>query len=188
MLESTSPDREPGALFACVPNRVGADARGRVPLTLHAGSPIEWFAQWRTDRFGRRGPGYKQFKAGFARQMFALVERHYPGFGATLGGFVTSSPLTNMHFNGAVDGSSYGIYHSMETTGPRALGPRTRVRNLLLAGQNYLFPGLLGAAVSALRTSGHMMGIKSVLRDLEKRVEKRVEKQVPTPSRRSGHA
>jgi hypothetical protein len=58
----------------------------------------------------------------------------------------------------------------METTGPRALGPRTRVRNLLLTGQNYLFPGLLGAAVSALRTSGHMVGIKAVLRELEKRV------------------
>lgn len=170
MLESPGPDQLPGAMFGCVPNRVGADARGRVPLVLHAASPIEWFEPWREQRFGRRGPGYKQFKAGYAEQMFQLVERYYPGFGATRGGYVTSSPLTNLHFNGSVDGSAYGIYHSLQTTGPRALGPRTKVRNLLLTGQNYVFPGLFGAAVSALRTSGHMIGIKAVLRDLEQRV------------------
>ena len=55
----------------------------------------------------------------------------------------------------------------MQNTGARALGPRTKVLNLLLTGQNCLFPGLLGAATSALRTSGHIIGIKPVLEQLK---------------------
>jgi len=39
--------------------------------------------------------------------------------------------------------------------------------NLLLTGQNCLFPGLMGAAVSALRTCGHIVGMKPLLSELK---------------------
>ena len=101
--------------------------------------------------------------------MFRLVDRYEPGFRSSVSQFVTSTPLTNLHFNGSEDGTSYGIYHSIQNTGARSLGPRTKVLNLLLTGQNCLFPGLLGAAVSALRTSGHVIGIKQTLGELKQR-------------------
>ena len=85
--------------------------------------------------------------------------------------YVTSTPLSNLHFNGSEDGSPYGIYHSIQNTGPRAMGPRTRLLNLLLTGQNSLFPGLLGAATAGLRTSGHILGIKPMLSELRKSKE-----------------
>ena len=80
--------------------------------------------------------------------------------------YVTSSPVTNLFFNGSESGSAYGIYHSIRNTGVRALGPRTHLNNLLLTGQSCLFPGLMGAATSGLRTAGHIIGIKPILREL----------------------
>jgi hypothetical protein len=38
---------------------------------------------------------------------------------------------------------------------------------LLLTGQSCIFPGLLGASISALRSCGHIIGIKSVLLELQ---------------------
>jgi hypothetical protein len=40
------------------------------------------------------------------------------------------------------------------------------VRNLLLTGQNTLFPGLLAAAVAGLRTAGNVIGMKPSLAKL----------------------
>jgi all-trans-retinol 13,14-reductase len=136
------------------------------PLNLHAAGPIEWFEQWRETRFAKRPEDYKKFKENFSENVFRLVDGYYPGFRDSITKYVTSSPLSNLHFNGTQDGAAYGLYHSMQNTGPRAIGPRTKVLNLLLTGQNSLFPGLLGASIAGLRTTGHITGIKPILGEL----------------------
>ena len=168
-LESTSPTT-PGAVFVSSGTRILREGQKTLPVSFHSSSPIEWFDQWRATAYGARPQDYKSLKDELAEGIFELVERYQPGVRASIKQFVTSSPLTNLHFNGSEDGSSYGIYHSMQNTGARSLGPRTRILNLLLTGQNCLFPGLLGAAVSALRTSGHVVGIKPVLTELNKQM------------------
>jgi len=133
---------------------------------MHASGPIEWFDEFRGTRFGKRPAEYAARKELFAENMFRAVERYEPGFRAKITKYVSSTPITHLHFNGSEDGSSYGIYHSIANTGARAIGPRTKVINLLLTGQSSLFPGLLGAAVSALRTTGHIIGIKPIIEEL----------------------
>jgi all-trans-retinol 13,14-reductase len=137
-------------------------------LSLHSLAPYEWFKPWRDSAYGKRCDEYKKFKDNIAEGLFDLVGQYEEGFRSRVDKFVTSTPLTNLYFNGSEEGSGYGIYHSIQNTGARALGPRTKVINLLLTGQNCLFPGLLGASVSALRTCGHVIGIKSVLGELQK--------------------
>jgi all-trans-retinol 13,14-reductase len=137
-----------------------------IPLNLHSASPMSWFEPWRDTRYGKRPEEYAALKNRVAEQVFDLVGLFKPGFGGSVKRYVTSSPLTNLHFNGSADGSAHGIYHSIQNTGVRSLGPRTKVLNLLLTGQNSLFPGLLGAAVSGLRTSGHIIGMKPILSEL----------------------
>ncbi|MGZ3722802.1 MAG: hypothetical protein ACXVA9_07740, partial [Bdellovibrionales bacterium] len=143
------------------------------PISLHVPSPFEWFTPWLEDRYGRRSPAYKDFKNTITTSIYDAVELHQPGFGTNIRQCTSSTPLTHLHFNGSEEGSSYGIYHSIQNTGARALGPRTKVLNLLLTGQNCLFPGLMGAATSALRTCGHIVGIKPVLQELKAMGEKR---------------
>lgn len=160
----------PSMVFAARPDRVeGAQAKGE-PLLLHAPSPVEWFAPWRASRYGKRCAEYENFKACHAEAIIQFVDGYRPGVKGGVDRFLTSTPLTNMHFNGAEDGSAYGIYHSIQNSGVRALGPRTHVRNLLLTGQSCLFPGLIGAAISGMRSAGHIVGIKPILRELRERM------------------
>ena len=167
MFRATNPNEKPPVVFMTSPKRVWTDGEGGYPISLHAASPFEWFSPWAGDTYGRRSQGYKDIKATISQEIWSAVEDHIPGMQERVRVSLTSTPLTHLHFNGSEEGSSYGIYHSLQNTGARALGPRTKVLNLLLTGQNCLFPGLLGAATSALRTSGHIVGIKPTLEKLK---------------------
>ena len=164
--DTTRPELTPKAVFLSSANRRPAPGTKQFALSMHASGPIEWFDEFRGTRFGKRPAEYAARKELFAENMFRAVERYEPGFRAKITKYVSSTPITHLHFNGSEDGSSYGIYHSIANTGARAIGPRTKVINLLLTGQSSLFPGLLGAAVSALRTTGHIIGIKPIIEEL----------------------
>jgi all-trans-retinol 13,14-reductase len=168
-LRHSSNVEAPSAVFISAAHREHAPSKGDAqPINIHSAAPIEWFSDWRDSRYAKRPPAYKQFKDQLAENVFAQIEKYRPGFRASIQNFSVSTPLTNLHFNGSADGSAYGLYHSIQNTGPRAIGPRTKVLNLLLTGQNCLFPGLLGAAIAGLRTSGHIVGIKPMLGELKK--------------------
>lgn len=159
--------RPPGVMYASCPRRDGAPA-AETPITLHSPAPHDWFAPWAGSSTGRRPAEYKDFKGRVAADLLDFLDAHRPGAKDSIVRYESSSSLTNLHFNGSEDGSAYGLYHSFENTGARALGPRTHVRNLLLTGQNCLLPGLLASTVAGLRTAGALIGIKPLIRELEK--------------------
>lgn len=166
-----NPGETPPVVFHSSPKRHWTAAEKNFPQSFHAAAPFEWFQPFWSENYGRRSEAYKKLKSQIEESIWRAVERYQPGTRANVKASATSTPLTHWHFNGSEEGSSYGIYHSMQNTGARALGPRTKVLNLLLTGQSCLFPGLLGAATSGLRTSGHVVKIKPILRELEQRVE-----------------
>ena len=147
------PLSKPGSVFVSTASRIPNESRSSMALNIHAASPIAWFDKWGDSAWSKRPAEYESTKAEFAERMFESVERYKPGFRQGIERFQTSSPLTNLHFNGSPEGSSYGLYHSIQNTGARSLGPRTHVANLLLTGQSCLFPGLLG---ERFRRSGRL--------------------------------
>jgi len=173
MFASTNPGERPPVVFMSSPKREWPAGEKNFPISMHVASPFEWFTPWVDERYGRRSEGYKNFKSTISHSIYDAIEVHQPGFTTNIKHSTSSTPLTHLHFNGSEEGSSYGLYHSMQNTGARALGPRTKVLNLLLTGQNCLFPGLMGAATSALRSCGHIVGIKPVLQELKARGEGR---------------
>ena len=168
MFQMGKPNEEPTVVFASTAKRDWTPgSETPLPVSLLSPCEYEWFKPWKDERYGKRSDAYNEFKAGLAKQSLALVARYDKELVDGIKAEVTSSPLTNLHYNGSEEGTAYGIYHSIQNTGGRALGPRTKISNLLLAGQNYLFPGLLGAAISGLRTSAHIVGMKPVLKELK---------------------
>lgn len=176
------PSETPGVVFMSSPKRTWLADEKKFPMSLHAAGPFEWFAPWAGEKYGKRSAEYGEFKEKWARQIFRAVDDYVPGFSDGLDSYATSSPITHLHFNSTPEGSSYGLYHSIQNTGARALGPRTKVLNLLLTGQNCLFPGLLGAATSALRTCGHITGIKPLLHDLKTEGARACASSSPAPA------
>ncbi len=167
MFAGTNPGEAPPVIFMSSPKRKWAPDEKNFPMSLHIAGPYEWFTPWEKERWGRRPAAYKDLKTKISESIWTEVAKHEPDLPAKIAQSQTSSVLTHLHFNGSEEGSSYGLYHSIQNTGARALGPRTKVLNLLLAGQSCLFPGLLGAATSALRTCGHIVGIKPILQELK---------------------
>jgi all-trans-retinol 13,14-reductase len=165
--KTPSSSTPPVLIFLSAARRVADRNSPHFPVNIHALAPYEWFSQWTESRYGRRPKEYKELKQKLAQHIFSVIENHKPGFRDSLIKFETSSPLSHIHFNGSHQGSAYGIDHGMSQSGPRAIGPRTKILNLLLTGQNSLFPGLMGSAVSGLRTAGHISGIKHVLQELK---------------------
>jgi len=168
MFAATNPGETPPVVFQSSPKRSWDGNEQNFPQSLHVAAPYEWFAAHREETYGRRSKAYKDLKLRIADSVWNAVERYQPATSNNVKAFHTSTPLTHLHFNGSEEGSSYGIYHSMHNTGAKALGPRTKVLNLLLTGQSCLFPGLLGAATSGLRTAGHVLKIKPILQDLQR--------------------
>jgi all-trans-retinol 13,14-reductase len=161
--------RPPGPVFICRPDRVPREGKRTIPLSVLAQGPMEWFEPWKNSHLNERPKEYMQKKEELAESILYFIDTHKAGFRKQIRRFVSSTTLTNLHFNGSEGGSPYGIYHSIKNTGARAIGPRTHIRNLLLTGQSSLFPGLMGAATAGLRTAGHIIGIKPLIAELEKR-------------------
>lgn len=169
MFEHVGPHSQPNGVFISSAERLKNPDKSTFGLNILAIGPYKWFSEWKDSEYPRQPSKFGDYisvKESYAEQILNFVDGLQPGFKSKIKKYVTSSPLSNVHFNGSVEGSPYGIYHSLENTGARALGPRTHVPNLLLTGQSCLFPGLLGASVSALRTAGHIVGIKPMLKEL----------------------
>lgn len=167
-------DLEPTESSKAPPRVVFRSASERCPepgktdsFNLLCACPYEWVREWSHSEIRKRPEGYETFKEAFAQKVFDVVEIYDPGFRDDIDSYVCSTPLSNKHYNMSPEGSAYGIYHSIANTGARAIGPRTRIPNLLLTGQNTLFPGILGAAISGLRSAGHILGIKPMIRELK---------------------
>ncbi len=173
MLDPGTPDRPPNTVFISPAERSGeasgAAAAASTPINLHSAGPLEWFKPWADTRYAKRPEEYHALKRGYAERVLETVARFDPNLVRSIQKYETSTALSSLHFNGGEEGSPYGIYHSIAHTGARALGPRTHVPNLLITGQSTLFPGLLGAAIAGLRTSGHIVGIKPLLKELGER-------------------
>ncbi len=161
----------PTAVFLSRSNRAAGASGENLSLNFHSAGPYSWFSEWAGSSGKQRPAEYSQFKLSYANRMLDLVEARGLGIRSALKGFVTSSALTNQHYNPSPEGSAYGIYHSFQATGLRSLGPRTKVRNLLLTGQNTLFPGLLAAAIAGMRTAGNVIGMKPTLEKLREMLD-----------------
>ena len=165
MFTPFSPNDEPNLVFASSPERNWH--AGPIPVSFLAPTFSKWFDPFKNEKYGKRSEGYDALKDQLADRTLALVAKYDPELVSGIQSRSMSTPLTNLHFNGSEEGSAYGLYHSIQNTGGRAIGPRTKITNLLVAGQNYLFPGLLGAAISGLRTSANIVGMKTTLKELK---------------------
>jgi len=170
MLPLEADFENPTAVFLSRSNRAEQNPQS-LSLNFHAAGPHKWFQEWSGSNWKDRPGAYDQLKENYAGKVLSLVEKRGLKVKESLTDFLTSSTLTNQHYNPSPEGSAYGVYHSFQNTGLRALGPRTKVRNLLLTGQNTLFPGLLAAAVAGLRTAGNVLGMKATLEKLQEMLD-----------------
>jgi len=107
--------------------------------------PWETFAQWADSSPGHRGEQYEATKAWIAERLLARFKHHFPQLAPLIDFCEVSTPLSQASFVNAERGAMYGLEMSATRLRSSALGIRTPVAGLLLAGQDAAGPGVQGA-------------------------------------------
>lgn len=115
-------------------------------------------SRWADSTVGRRGADYKAWKQQKAEQILDLMEADFPDIRSHIDSYYTASPLTYRDYTSTPGGSMYGIVRDVNAGPAYRISFRTRVPNLLMAGQNINSHGILGVLVGTMVTCGSLLG------------------------------
>lgn len=124
-------------------------------------------AQWAGTKVGHRGVAYENFKRRHAERLIAEVEKHKPGFASAIESYYTSTPLTYLDYTGTESGSMYGVAKDIALGAAGRVPYRTKVPNLLLAGQNVNSHGMMGVLVGTIVTCSELVPAEQIFRQIE---------------------
>jgi len=110
----------------------------------------EAFSQWRDSARGERPPAYEGFKALIEERLLARFARAFPALAPLVRWREVSTPLTTAAYTGAWRGASYGLESTPRRFLSRALGVRTPIAGLYLAGQDAASMGIAGAMMGGV--------------------------------------
>ena len=119
--------------------------------------------KWKGTKAGHRGTEYEAFKRHRAECLIREVERQLPGFASAVEKYYASTPLTYMDYTGTEEGSMYGVAKDITSESVGRVPYRTKVPNLLLAGQNVNSHGMMGVLVGTIVTCSELIPVKSWL-------------------------
>lgn len=124
---------------------------------------FEEVRQWENTTVGKRGPEYKQFKQKCLGRVLAQIESCIPGFKETIESSFAASPLTIRDYTASKDGTLYGTEKNIHELVKSHISPRTKLKNLLLTGQNLNMHGILGVPLTAIQTCGELIGLNKLI-------------------------
>jgi all-trans-retinol 13,14-reductase len=115
-----------------------------------------------------RGADYEAFKQQRAEQLLDVVEQRFPGLRQQIYSYYTATPLSFRDYIGTADGSLYGIQKDHRDVLRTMIPQRTKLTNLYLTGQNLNLHGILGVTISAVMTSGEILGLDWLVEQINK--------------------
>lgn len=113
-------------------------------------TPWTPFGRFAGTRWRKRGGEYDALKGKLTEKMLTVLTEAYPRLGPMVRHLELSTPLSNVHFVGAVEGASYGLDSTPERYRTASLRPRTPLRGLYLAGSDVACVGIFGAFAGGL--------------------------------------
>jgi all-trans-retinol 13,14-reductase len=93
------------------------------------------------------------------------LEARCPELAGQIAYLECATPLTLKEQTNSPYGSLYGAKHRIEQYNPL---PLTRLKNLFLAGQSIVAPGVLGAMISSFVACGSIVGHELLRKDLKR--------------------
>lgn len=122
--------------------------------------------QWECTTVGHRGSDYEQFKKDMAERLISLVEKDFPGLRDSIADINTATPLTYRDYTLTPNGSMYGLAKNVQMGVAGSILPKTKVPNLLLAGQSVNAHGMLGVLVGSMKVCAQLIGEQELRRQV----------------------
>lgn len=128
-------------------------------------APMTWneVKKWEDTKVGHRGKEYEEWKAECAEKLILRLEELYPDFRDCIEAINTASPLTIRDFYAVKEGSMCGYSKDCKNITLSQVPVVTKVRNLLLTGQNCNVHGFCGVPLTAINTCEVILGRNYVI-------------------------
>ena len=102
--------------------------------------------------------------------MLDLVEKRFPYIREYARDIFASSPLTFRDWMGTVRAGAYGLFKDSKDIASSLIPIRTKVKNLLLTGQNVNMHGIGGVPMTAIETIQTIFADDSVLQGIRETI------------------
>lgn len=128
-------------------------------------APMTWdkVKAWEDTTVGHRGADYEAWKRVCMELLLDRMEEMFPDFRQCIEAVNTASPLTIRDYYGVKEGSMCGFSKDYKNMLLTHIPVVTKVRNLLLTGQNINLHGFCGVPLTAISTCEVILGQNYVL-------------------------
>lgn len=139
--------------------------QGMYSMKMIITSPMLWdeVRRWEDTTVGHRGADYVAWKQARAEKLLDAMEQMYPDFRNCIEEVNIASPLTIRDFYGVKEGAMCGFSKDYKNILLSQLPVVTKVKNLLLTGQNCNLHGFCGVTLTAIQTCEAILGENYVL-------------------------
>ena len=136
------------------------EGQGEYSTKLIVTTPMNFNAvrEWEGTSLGNRGAAYNEWKAGCAEKLISKLERLYPELRRNIKHIYTSSPLTIRDYYNVKEGAMYGYRKDCQNIALSQVPIFTKIKNLLLTGQNINLHGICGTPLTAVNTAEAIVG------------------------------
>ena len=151
-----------GFLYMTPPDRNQGEYASKIIIT----APMGWekVRRWEDSSLGHRSAEYEAWKKECADKLLDKMEEIYPGFRENcVEGINTASPLTIRDWYGTKEGSMCGFSKDCNNITLSQVPIVTKVKNLLLTGQNCNVHGFCGVPLTAINTCEAILGLNYVI-------------------------
>jgi len=136
-------------------------------LTAYCLMDFDEVSGWENTRTGHRGEAYEAWKKERTERVLDLVEKRFPGIRDCADEIFASSPLTFRDWMGTRRAGAYGLFKDSTDIATSLIPIRTKVKNLLLTGQNVNMHGIGGVPMTAIETIQTIFADESVLNGIK---------------------
>lgn len=141
-------------------------------MTVNCPMPFSAVAKWADSITGHRPPSYEDWKANMLQRVLDKLEQACPGIREDIDFCFASTPLTIRDFYGSKEGALYGYSRDCKNMMLSQLPIATKVRNLLLTGQNINLHGICGVPLTAIETAEALVGRGTIVRKINEAYER----------------
>ena len=123
--------------------------------------------KWEDTTVGHRGADYEAWKEQQTELLLKHIEVMYPSFTDKIEAINSSSPLTIRDYYGVKEGSICGFSKDWKNIALSLVPVVTKVKNLLLTGQNNNLHGFCGVPLTAISTCEAILGLNYIINKLQ---------------------
>jgi len=119
--------------------------------------------KWENTTIGKRGEDYIAFKKRCKEQIINKLEQIFPDIRSCIKSVYCASPLTIRDYYNQKEGALYGVKKDCNNIMQSYIPVHTKLKNLLLTGQNINVHGMVGTPLTSIKTCSELLGLDYLL-------------------------